>query len=51
MIGGEMRRIVDACHEEACGRQDRPSDRVDAHAEALPEQETPEETDAYRTRR
>ncbi|KUM93005.1 cell division protein FtsH [Streptomyces cellostaticus] len=48
VIDAEMRRIVDACYEEACHKLRDHRGRLDALAEALLESETLEETDAYR---
>ncbi|MFZ3597203.1 ATP-dependent zinc metalloprotease FtsH [Streptomyces sp. BH104] len=47
-IDGEMRRIVDECYEEACQKLRDNRDKLDALAEALMENETLEEADAYR---
>ncbi|MER6956802.1 MULTISPECIES: ATP-dependent zinc metalloprotease FtsH [unclassified Streptomyces] len=48
VIDHEMRRIVDECYEEACRRLRDHQDQLDALAEALLENETLEEADAYR---
>ncbi|MBP2051782.1 cell division protease FtsH [Streptomyces griseochromogenes] len=48
VIDGEMRRIVDECYEEACHKLRDHRGRLDALAEALLENETLEEADAYR---
>jgi cell division protease FtsH len=48
VIDGEMRRIVDECYEEACRTLRDHRDRLDALAQALLENETLEEADAYR---
>ncbi|MGJ5753080.1 cell division protease FtsH [Streptomyces puniciscabiei] len=48
VIDTEMRRIVDACYEEACAKLRDHRDQLDALALALLEQETLEEADAYR---
>ncbi|GHH16122.1 ATP-dependent zinc metalloprotease FtsH [Streptomyces lanatus] len=48
VIDAEMRRIVDACYEEACRKLRDHRGKLDALAEALLEQETLEEADAYR---
>ncbi|MCZ4509829.1 ATP-dependent zinc metalloprotease FtsH [Streptomyces sp. ActVer] len=47
-IEHEMRRIVDECYEEACGKLRVHRPQLDALAAALLENETLEETDAYR---
>ncbi|MGW2047826.1 ATP-dependent zinc metalloprotease FtsH [Streptomyces sp. NPDC001858] len=47
-IDHEMRRIVDECYEEACRRLREHQGQLDALAEALLENETLEEADAYR---
>ncbi|MYW65324.1 ATP-dependent zinc metalloprotease FtsH [Streptomyces sp. SID8379] len=47
-IDGEMRRIVDECYEEACRKLRENRDKLDALANALMENETLEEADAYR---
>ncbi|MGW0946911.1 ATP-dependent zinc metalloprotease FtsH [Streptomyces sp. NPDC002623] len=47
-IDHEMRRIVDECYEEACRRLRDHQDQLDALAQALLENETLEEADAYR---
>lgn len=47
-IEHEMRRIVDECYEEACGKLRAHRPQLDALAAALLENETLEETDAYR---
>ncbi|MDT7843621.1 ATP-dependent zinc metalloprotease FtsH [Streptomyces justiciae] len=48
VIDGEMRRIVDECYEEACRKLRDHRGQLDALAEALLENETLEEADAYR---
>ncbi|MFH8803750.1 ATP-dependent zinc metalloprotease FtsH [Streptomyces sp. NPDC017936] len=48
VIDSEMRRIVDECYDEACGKLQDHRDQLDALAEALLENETLEEEDAYR---
>jgi len=48
VIDGEMHRIVDECYEEACRKLRDHRGRLDALAEALLENETLEEADAYR---
>ncbi|MEV6836141.1 ATP-dependent zinc metalloprotease FtsH [Streptomyces sp. NPDC051133] len=48
VIDAEMRRIVDDCYEEACRKLRDNRGRLDALAEALLENETLEEADAYR---
>jgi cell division protease FtsH len=48
VIDDEMRRIVDECYEEACRKLRDHRGRLDALAEALLENETLEEVDAYR---
>ncbi|MEV1068674.1 ATP-dependent zinc metalloprotease FtsH [Streptomyces sp. NPDC050263] len=48
VIDHEMRRIVDECYEEACRRLRDHQDQLEALAEALLENETLEEADAYR---
>ncbi|MFE9624898.1 ATP-dependent zinc metalloprotease FtsH [Streptomyces sp. NPDC006527] len=48
VIDSEMRRIVDACYEEACRKLRDHRDQLDALATALLENETLEEADAYR---
>ncbi|MDN3025140.1 ATP-dependent zinc metalloprotease FtsH [Streptomyces sp. S.PB5] len=48
VIDGEMRRIVDECYDEACRKLRDHRGRLDALAQALLENETLEETDAYR---
>lgn len=47
-IDDEMRRIVDECYDEACRKLRDHRGQLDAFAEALLENETLEETDAYR---
>ncbi|MGW1783572.1 ATP-dependent zinc metalloprotease FtsH [Streptomyces sp. NPDC002143] len=47
-IDHEMRRIVDECYEEACRSLRDHQDQLDALAQALLENETLEEADAYR---
>ncbi|MFI6337250.1 ATP-dependent zinc metalloprotease FtsH [Streptomyces sp. NPDC050535] len=47
-IDHEMRRIVDGCYEEACGKLRDHRGQLDALAEALLANETLEEADAYR---
>ncbi|MGQ4415672.1 ATP-dependent zinc metalloprotease FtsH [Streptomyces sp. SAS_269] len=48
VIDAEMRRIVDECYEEACQKLRDHRGRLDALAQALLENETLEEADAYR---
>jgi cell division protease FtsH len=48
VIDDEMRRIVDECYDEACRKLRDHRGQLDALAEALLENETLEETDAYR---
>ncbi|GGR15866.1 ATP-dependent zinc metalloprotease FtsH [Streptomyces aurantiogriseus] len=48
VIDGEMRRIVDECYEEACRKLRDHRHQLEALAEALLENETLEEVDAYR---
>ncbi|KUN17391.1 cell division protein FtsH [Streptomyces antibioticus] len=48
VIDGEMHRIVDECYEEACRKLRDHRGQLDALAEALLENETLEEADAYR---
>ncbi|MFF4835698.1 ATP-dependent zinc metalloprotease FtsH [Streptomyces sp. NPDC001315] len=48
VIDGEMRRIVDECYEEACHKLRDHRGQLDALAQALLENETLEEADAYR---
>ncbi|MEU6090218.1 ATP-dependent zinc metalloprotease FtsH [Streptomyces sp. NPDC047085] len=48
VIDDEMRRIVDECYEEACRKLRDHRDQLDALAQALLENETLEEADAYR---
>ncbi|WP_043680500.1 ATP-dependent zinc metalloprotease FtsH [Streptomyces xylophagus] len=48
VIDDEMRRIVDECYDEAIRKLGDHRDQLDALAEALLENETLEETDAYR---
>ncbi|MBK3575415.1 ATP-dependent zinc metalloprotease FtsH [Streptomyces sp. MBT65] len=48
VIDDEMRRIVDECYEEAIRKLRDHRDQLDALAAALLENETLEETDAYR---
>ncbi|WP_331737493.1 ATP-dependent zinc metalloprotease FtsH [Streptomyces sp. NBC_00019] len=48
VIDDEMRRIVDACYEEACRKLRDHRGQLDALAQALLERETLEEADAYR---
>ncbi|GGN12554.1 ATP-dependent zinc metalloprotease FtsH [Streptomyces fuscichromogenes] len=48
VIDTEMRRIVDECYEEACRKLRDHRDQLDALAQALLENETLEEADAYR---
>ncbi|MGW2702552.1 ATP-dependent zinc metalloprotease FtsH [Streptomyces sp. NPDC001340] len=48
VIDAEMRRIVDECYEEACRKLRDHRGRLDALAQALLENETLEEADAYR---
>ncbi|MFF4762152.1 ATP-dependent zinc metalloprotease FtsH [Streptomyces sp. NPDC001292] len=47
-IDSEMRRIVDECYEEACRKLRDHREQLDALAQALLENETLEEADAYR---
>ncbi|GGU98609.1 ATP-dependent zinc metalloprotease FtsH [Streptomyces spectabilis] len=47
-IDGEMRRIVDECYESACRQLRDHRGQLDALADALMENETLEEADAYR---
>jgi cell division protease FtsH len=47
-IDAEMRRIVDACYEEACRKLREHRGRLDALAGALLDGETLDEADAYR---
>ncbi|MFD3380081.1 MULTISPECIES: ATP-dependent zinc metalloprotease FtsH [unclassified Streptomyces] len=47
-IEHEMRRIVDECYEEACGKLRAHRPQLDALAAALLENETLDEADAYR---
>ncbi|MFC8670982.1 MULTISPECIES: ATP-dependent zinc metalloprotease FtsH [Streptomyces] len=47
-IEHEMRRIVDECYEEACGKLRAHRAQLDALAAALLENETLDEADAYR---
>ncbi|MFJ3666660.1 ATP-dependent zinc metalloprotease FtsH [Streptomyces sp. NPDC090106] len=47
-IDGEMRRIVDECYDEACRKLRDHRGQLDALAEALLENETLEEQQAYR---
>jgi cell division protease FtsH len=47
-IDAEMRRIVDECYEEACRKLHDHRSQLDALTEALLENETLEEADAYR---
>jgi cell division protease FtsH len=47
-IDGEMRRVVDACYDEACRKLRDHRERLDALAEALLANETLEEAEAYR---
>ncbi|QDQ13945.1 ATP-dependent zinc metalloprotease FtsH [Streptomyces spectabilis] len=47
-IDGEMRRIVDECYESACRQLRDHRGQLDALADALLENETLEEADAYR---
>ncbi|MFJ3234827.1 ATP-dependent zinc metalloprotease FtsH [Streptomyces sp. NPDC086787] len=47
-IDEEMRRIVDGCYEEACRKLRDHRSQLDALTEALLENETLEEADAYR---
>ncbi len=48
VIDAEIRRVVDACYEEACRKLREHRGQLDALAAALLESETLEETDAYR---
>ncbi|GGW75361.1 ATP-dependent zinc metalloprotease FtsH [Streptomyces lucensis JCM 4490] len=48
VIDAEMRRIVDECYEEACHKLRDHRGRLDALAQALLDNETLEEADAYR---
>ncbi|SNX64313.1 cell division protease FtsH [Streptomyces sp. TLI_55] len=48
VIDGEMRRIVDECYDEACRKLRDHRGQLDDLAQALLENETLEETDAYR---
>ncbi len=48
VIDAEMRRIVDECYEEACRKLTDHRGQLNALAEALLENETLEEVDAYR---
>ncbi|MCZ0986697.1 ATP-dependent zinc metalloprotease FtsH [Streptomyces diastatochromogenes] len=48
VIDSEMRRIVDECYEEACRKLRDHRGQLDALAQALLENETLEEADAYR---
>ncbi|MFD5796919.1 ATP-dependent zinc metalloprotease FtsH [Streptomyces diastatochromogenes] len=48
VIDAEMRRIVDECYEEACGKLRDHRSQLDALAQALMDNETLEEVDAYR---
>ncbi|WP_225838532.1 ATP-dependent zinc metalloprotease FtsH [Streptomyces sp. NK08204] len=48
VIDGEMRRIVDECYQAACRKLRDHRDQLDALAQALLENETLEEADAYR---
>ncbi|SEE56229.1 cell division protease FtsH [Streptomyces sp. 3213] len=48
VIDHEMRRIVDECYDEACRKLRDHRSQLDSLAEALLENETLEETDAYR---
>ncbi|WP_405730772.1 ATP-dependent zinc metalloprotease FtsH [Streptomyces sp. NBC_00028] len=48
VIDGEMRRIVDECYEEACRKLRDHRGQLDDLAQALLENETLEEADAYR---
>ncbi|TVZ85883.1 ATP-dependent zinc metalloprotease FtsH [Streptomyces sp. BK340] len=48
VIDTEMRRIVDECYEEACRKLRDHRGQLDALAQALLENETLEEADAYR---
>jgi cell division protease FtsH len=48
VIDAEMRRIVDECYEEACHKLREHRSQLDALTEALLENETLEEADAYR---
>ncbi|MXM66951.1 ATP-dependent zinc metalloprotease FtsH [Streptomyces sp. HUCO-GS316] len=48
VIDAEMRRIVDECYEEACRKLREHRGKLDALTEALLENETLEEADAYR---
>ncbi|MFJ1655198.1 ATP-dependent zinc metalloprotease FtsH [Streptomyces sp. NPDC088337] len=47
-IDSEMRRIVDECYDEACRKLRDHREQLDALAQALLENETLEEADAYR---
>jgi cell division protease FtsH len=47
-IDAEMRRVVDACYDEACRKLRDHRERLDALAEALLAGETLEEAEAYR---
>ncbi|MEV4225974.1 ATP-dependent zinc metalloprotease FtsH [Streptomyces bobili] len=47
-IDDEMRRVVDECYEEACRKLRDHRDQLDALAQALLENETLDEADAYR---
>ncbi|MEU7059651.1 ATP-dependent zinc metalloprotease FtsH [Streptomyces sp. NPDC046197] len=48
VIDAEMRRIVDECYEEACRKLREHRGQLDALTEALMENETLDEADAYR---
>ncbi|MFC9925142.1 ATP-dependent zinc metalloprotease FtsH [Streptomyces sp. NPDC127190] len=48
VIDAEMRRIVDECYEEACRKLREHRGQLDALAQALLENETLEEAEAYR---
>ncbi|MFJ4619348.1 ATP-dependent zinc metalloprotease FtsH [Streptomyces sp. NPDC088812] len=48
VIDDEMRRVVEACYEEACRKLRDHRGQLEALAEALLEHETLEEVDAYR---
>jgi cell division protease FtsH len=48
VIDDEMRRIVDECYDEACRKLRDHRGQLDSLAAALLENETLEETDAYR---
>ncbi|MFJ9817888.1 ATP-dependent zinc metalloprotease FtsH [Streptomyces sp. NPDC101151] len=48
VIDSEMRRIVDACYEEACRKLRDHRGQLDALAQALLDNETLEEAEAYR---